>query len=327
MSVKTRLLVLLLALIVIAGGVFLSSFLHPAEDPPKAAEMKAPIITQKPEEVLLPTFVVDETPAPAEPEEPAASDEPFISDEPEESEEPAEPAEPAEAGEPAEPAESEAPAEPEEPEETPEPTPEPDLTASYFNDAAFIGDSISGILEYYRLNNQGLGKSTFLVREGYTVAASVDYSMMVVYHGREMTPQDALAAAEVTKVYIMLGAISDLSAYGLDKTMDNWAKLVANIREKCPDIRIFIQSCTPIAADTQRLTNKMIDDYNARLKTFAEENDCTYVAIGENFKDASGALPYEHCRDGFAHLRIDSAKLWVELLKDPSNYSVSPYES
>ena len=68
----------------------------------------------------------------------------------------------------------------------------------------------------------------------------------------------------------------------------------------------------------------MVDDYNARLKDFAAENDCTFVEIGEHFKDARGQLPFEHCRDGFAHLRIDSASVWVEQLKDPANYSVSP---
>ena len=71
----------------------------------------------------------------------------------------------------------------------------------------------------------------------------------------------------------------------------------------------------------------MIDDYNERLKTFAEENDCTYVKIGEQFKNDRGLLPYEHCRDGFAHMRIDDAKIWVELLKDPANYSISPREA
>ncbi len=312
MSVTKRLLVLLLALIMIAGGVVLSSFIHPEHGDAAEAPTQDPIYEPRPEEVILPEFEVEETPEPAEPAETG------------ETGEPEEPAEPAETEEPEEPAETEEPEEPAEP--TPEPTPVPDLTAADFNDAAFIGDSISGVLEYYRLNNQGLGKSTFLVREGYTVAASVDNSMLLVYHGREMTPQDALAAAEVNKVYIMLGTISDLSVHGLDKTMENWGKLVANIREKNPDIRIFIQSCTPIAADTQRLTNKMIDDYNAALKTFAEDNDCTYVAIGEGFKDARGVLPYEYCRDGFAHLRIDAAKHWVELLKDPANYSVSPFE-
>ena len=161
----------------------------------------------------------------------------------------------------------------------------------------------------------------------YSVKAAVDNSMLVAYKGRAMSPQDALAAAEVNKVYIMLGAMGDLGNYGVDKTVENFGKLVANIREKNPEIRIFIQSCTPLAADTQRLTNKMIDEYNEKLKAFAEDNDCTYVEIGAHFKDARGLLPFEHCRDGFAHLRIDSAKLWVEQLKDPENYSVSPFES
>ena len=209
-------------------------------------------------------------------------------------------------------------------EPTPEPTPEPMLDPSFFDDAAFLGDSISGVLEFYGLNNEGLGKPTFLVTVDYSVQAAVDGSTLVRYRGRDYTPENALAAAGVNKVYIMLGAMGDIANYGIDKTMENWATMIANIREKNPEIRIFIQSCTPLAGDSPRLTNQMVDEYNARLKDFAAENDCTFVEIGEHFKDARGLLPYEHCRDGFAHLRIDDAAIWVELLKDPANYSISP---
>lgn len=310
MNTGTRILAVVLALLILAGGYALSSFAAPiydeAEEPLGTPATPAPALipvenpepeaTPAPEPVEEPSAPAPESPLPEDPDE-----KPF--------EEPAE--EPAEEPE-------------QEPEQKPEGTPEPLLEPEFFDDAAFLGDSISGVLEYYGLNNTGLGKPTFLVTVDYSVQAAVDGSMLVHYRGRDYKPEGALAAAGVSKVYIMLGAMGDLGNYGIDKTMENWAKLIENIREKNPEIRIFIQSCTPLAADTLRLTNQMIDEYNARLKDFAAENDCTYVEIGEHFKDAKGLLSFENCRDGFAHLRIDSAKLWVELLKDPANYSVSP---
>ena len=87
----------------------------------------------------------------------------------------------------------------------------------------------------------------------------------------------------------------------------------------------------PVAPDTcstmESRCNYSVQHFwdNCELnKPFAAENDCTFVEIGEHFKDARGLLPYEHCRDGFAHLRIDDAAIWAELLKDPANYSISP---
>ena len=214
-------------------------------------------------------------------------------------------------------------------EPTPEPTPEPSpLPASFFDDAVFLGDSISGTLEYYGNHNDGLGEAVFLVRVDYSLRAALDGSMLVEYGRQSMRPEEAIEAAGANKLFIMLGAMGDIASEGIDKTMDNWAQLISNIRSRRPQIRIYIQSCTPLSArgETTRLNNKLVDEYNERLKTFAEENDCVYVMIGENFKDENGALPDKYCRDGYAHLRIDAGEYWAELLRDPASYSISPWE-
>ncbi len=304
MNTGTRILAIVIAVLVLAGGIFLSSFSSPYREPVEA-DPPLPAIAPPEATTYIASFeIVEDTPEPV--------NVPLPTSEPE----------------------AEATPEPE-PETTPEPTPEVipagfpprQLDSSFFDDAAFLGDSISGTLEYYRMNRDGLGKAEFFVTVDYSVQAAVDNSLFVIFRDRYMKPQDALKAAGVSKVYIMLGAMGDLGNYGIDKTMENWGTLIANIREVNPDIRIFIQSCTPIVADTQKLSNRMIDEYNARLKDFAAENDCTYVEIGEHFKNSNGQLDYKYCRDGFAHLRIDAADLWVEQLKDSSNYSVSPFES
>ena len=291
MSNGQRVLSFLLAFVMLLGGFLLSSL-----NTDRDLAAPAPEPTPAPETTPIP----EATPAPEATPIPAATPAPEATPEP--------------VPEPT-------------PEPVPEPTPEPvPLTEDYFNDAAFLGDSISGTLEYYSTNMGGLGKPVFLVLGDYSVKAAVDGTMLVRYQNTSMKPEDALAAAGAKKVFIMLGAMGDIAGGHIDETMANWDKLISNIRVKNPDIRIFIQSCTPLSArgETERLSNSLVNEYNERLKSFAEENDCCYVAIGEGFRDDQGALSDDYCRDSYAHLRIDAGKHWIELLMDPANYSVSP---
>ena len=309
MKTATNILAVVLCLVVIVLGLGLSSI-----------------------GISEPAPVNNAPPQPIQAERPAPSEIDVVPSNPEQTAEPAAPETAAPETTPAPEATPETAAPEATPETTPEPTAEPvlddtPLDPSFFDDAAFIGDSVSGVLEYFASNKEGLGKAQFFVTVEYSVQAAVDGSKQVYYQGRGMKPEDALKAAGVKKVFIMLGALGDLPYRTISETLMNWELLIDNIREKNPDIQIFIQSCTPVAYDVPKINNAMIDEYNAKLKDFADQNGCVYVEIGKHFQDTSGKLPFEHCRDGYSSLRIDSADYWVELLRDPANYSVNPHSS
>ena len=187
----------------------------------------------------------------------------------------------------------------------------------FFDDAAFIGDSITLGLRNYEMKYHHLGEVTFLCQGSYSVAHGVNNTMYISYQGQDMTPQDALAASGVKKVFILLG-MNDIALYGVDKTMENWAVLVANIREKCPEIQIFIQSGTPIYTEGQigGLNNNRMDEYNGRLQTFARENDCVYLDVGTAMKDSTNGLASRYASDNYVHLTYAACELWVEQLKN-----------
>ncbi len=201
--------------------------------------------------------------------------------------------------------------------ETTETTQGKESLADFFNNAAFIGDSVTLKLRNYNTETSALGTATFLCQGSYSVAHAVNNTMYLSYQGEDMTPQDALKACGVNKVFILLG-MNDIALYSLDVCMDNWAKLIGNIRQVNPDMDIYIQSGTPIyyKGEVGDLTNARMDEYNDLLKTFARENGCTYVEIAAKMKDSNNGLAKAYCSDDFVHMTSPGCALWASMLKE-----------
>lgn len=192
-----------------------------------------------------------------------------------------------------------------------------------FNDAAFIGDSVTLKLRNYHMETGALGKTTFLCIGSYGVNNAVTNQLYLSYQGKDMTPQDALKACGAKKVFILLG-MNDIALFGensINVAMDNWAKLLQNIREKNPDIKIYIQSGTPIYTNAQKggLNNDRMDKYNEALKEFAAENGCEYIDLAPYLKDSTNGLKKEYCSDpdGLGvHFTDAACELWINALKN-----------
>lgn len=192
---------------------------------------------------------------------------------------------------------------------------------SFFDDAAFLGDSVTMALRNYNVSTKALGKATFLCIGSYAVRHAIDIVggnnvVSITYQGKAMRPEDALAACGAKKVFIMLG-MNDIGLLGVDKTIQNWGILVQNIRSKCPDIEIYIQSGTPIyiGGEKRSLNNKNMDAYNVKLKAFAEENGCYFVDVAMYMKDANGGLAAEYCSDNYVHFTNAGSSCWAKVLR------------
>lgn len=185
----------------------------------------------------------------------------------------------------------------------------------FFDDAVFIGDSVTLMLQNYQLTTSGLGKPQFLVQGSYSVFHAVNNTMLVSYRGGSMRLPEAVAATGAKKAFIMLGA-NDIGAYGIEKTIENWQTMLTRIREKAPDIEIYIQSMTPVwtGGEQGNLNNANADEYNKALKAFAGENGCIFVDIAPYMKDATGGLATEYCSDKYIHLTFSGARVWVQVL-------------
>ena len=187
----------------------------------------------------------------------------------------------------------------------------------FFDDAAFIGDSVALKLQHYQAEYGSFGSATFFTTVSYSVNHAVNNTLFLIYQGREMTPEDALAACGAKKVFIQLG-MNDIALVGIDKTIENWGVMLGRIREKNPDIEVYIQSGTPIYIGGEKggLNNPNMDRYNERLKVFAEENGCHYIDIATVMKNEQGGLKAEFSLDKYVHVNYTACDAWAMVLKE-----------
>lgn len=190
------------------------------------------------------------------------------------------------------------------------------VDASFFDDAVFVGDSVTLKLSYYAASSGKLGKAQFLTRGSYSVAHAVMDTMLLTYQGQDMAVEKAIAATGASKVFLMMG-MNDIGLYGIDATIENWGKLIERIQGNCPNVTIYIQSMTPIWTGGEKgdLNNTNMDIYNEKLKTFAKENNLDFIDVAPYMKDATGGMATRYCSDEYVHVTDLGAAAWIRVLK------------
>lgn len=198
------------------------------------------------------------------------------------------------------------------------------VDSSFFDDAVFIGDSISLKLSHYASSSGLLGKAKFLVVGSYGVSNAINDhpDTKLTYQGVSYTNfEEALAATGAKKLFIMLG-MNDIGLYGIDKTISNWSVMLDMIHDTCPDMTVYIQSMTPVWTGGEKgsLNNANVDKYNARLQEFAQNNGYKFIDVAPYMKDSTGGLATKFCSDSYVHLTDEGAKTWIQVLKAYTGY-------
>ena len=200
---------------------------------------------------------------------------------------------------------------------------------SFFNDAVFVGDSVSLKLNLYvsaqrKTDSNFMGTAQFLTPGSYGTGNELkelgsDNSVHPSYNGTEMYLADAIQSMGAKKVFIMLG-MNDIAVYGNDGAVKNMETVLTQIKEKNPETSIYVQSMTPIVgtAQTGSLTNENLNIYNAGLKTMCEQNGYTYLDVASVMKDSEGNLKREYCSDPDnmgVHFTDEGCKVWIDYLR------------
>jgi hypothetical protein len=190
------------------------------------------------------------------------------------------------------------------------------VDAAFFDDAVFVGDSVTLKLSYYAASSGKLGKAQFLTRGSYGVAHAVMDTMLLSYQGKDMVVEEAIKATGATKIFLMMG-MNDIGLYGIDATIDNWGKMVQRIQSACPNATVYIQSMTPIWTGGEKgdLNNTNMDIYNEKLKAFATSHSIEFIDVAPYMKDSTGGMATRYCSDEYVHVTDLGAAAWIRVLK------------
>lgn len=200
------------------------------------------------------------------------------------------------------------------------------VPGSYFDDAVFIGDSVSLKLSYYEAAVNKLGKAQFLVAgslgSGNALWVVSDESVHPTYNGEKMRLEDSVPLTGAKKLYIMLG-MNDLAIYGVEGSVDNLIKLLHRILANAPDMEVFIQSMTPIAKESNivsknGLNNEKVRQYNALLLEAAKQKGWNFVDVASVMYDSEGYLRKDYCSDlgtMGVHFTNSGCEAWVQYLR------------
>lgn len=200
----------------------------------------------------------------------------------------------------------------------------------YFNNAVFIGDSVTLKLKYFVQQTRQsyaslLGNAQFLcagsMGSGNAMEAVSDSSIHPSFRGQKMLLEDSVAAMGAEKVFIMLG-MNDVAVYGPEQSAQNMMQLIARIQAKSPNAQIFIQSATPMMNNnpSHKLNNNTLFEYDLKLYELTrgmEAQGVYFVDIAYIMRGADGNLPASYCsdpEDQALHFTDEACQQWIQYL-------------
>lgn len=187
---------------------------------------------------------------------------------------------------------------------------------TYFDDAAFLGDSRTQGLFLY----SGLKTGREFAAVGATVESVFTKKDYETQSGAKVPLLDAMKGQACGKVYIMLG-MNELGWSKLETFHDQYARLIDRVREDHPEAKIALQSIPPVSAkqDAKKtyVNNERIRAYNEVVRALAEEKDCYFLDVAACFAGEDGVLPAKQTSDG-VHFNTAGCRAWLDYLRTHS---------
>ena len=186
---------------------------------------------------------------------------------------------------------------------------------SYFDDAAFIGDSRTlGLHDYAGWED----RADFYCENGFSVyqwtkGAKVRFQET----GRDVDLQQALAAKKYGKIYLMVG-MNDLG-YGNTDNFSEWLTQLLNmIEQEEPDAVIYLMGNLHISREQNgkrvEMNNINVNEKNVAIARLADGVRTFYLDCNPLFTDDQGYLKSDLTFDGF-HLYAANYPVWTDFIR------------
>lgn len=186
---------------------------------------------------------------------------------------------------------------------------------SYFNDAAFLGDSRTlGISDY-----AGLDGADFYCDSGMTIFKLLGEDGVTYQKtGHKVDMKQVLQQKHYGKIYMMLG-MNELGYGNTEMYLKQYREVVEQIREWQPDAIIYIMANLHVSEaknnpDTE-FNNININDKNAASALLANGKDIFYLDCNPLFTDKDGFLNADLTFDG-VHLYAQHYDVWRQFLME-----------
>jgi len=186
----------------------------------------------------------------------------------------------------------------------------------YFDDALFVGDSLTYGLQAYNI----IPQASFAASIGVNLGTMHSPGLVTLPNGNTVSMMQAIALQpDPGKVYIMMGTngINWMSVSGM---IDHFDNLIDYIRECFPETIIYVQSILPAASFVPErqpgIAPWKIGEYNAALKELAESRDAFFLDIHSIFADTHGYLPQGLAAPDGIHIGSTSYQNWYQHLME-----------
>jgi hypothetical protein len=205
------------------------------------------------------------------------------------------------------------------------------VSENWFDNAVFIGDSVSVMLEYYSAATGALGDADFLCATSISplniLNPVTNESIHPSVNGVKVSVPEGIKITKGKNIYVMLGINSLRDGIGL--TILGMENLIREIKKVAPNCNIIIQSVTPITKGSNitssEINNTVIEKYNKELRKLCQNKNLYYIDVAEAFKDSNGFLKEEYCSDTSSmgiHFTNKGAEKWAEYLKNHVPYKL-----
>lgn len=170
----------------------------------------------------------------------------------------------------------------------------------------FVGDSITDgydLKKYYNYENK------IIINSGVGGYRTTN----IINRFRNLVDQ-----YNPNKLFLMIGTNDIGAGMSKDEIVNNIKKIIFMIREKDPNIKIYLETIYPINKDKRkedkRRNNKFISEINKELKKYCESNDVEFIDIYSYLVDENDTLKSEYTEDGL-HLNDLGYEMVTSILK------------
>ncbi|MCI8649330.1 MAG: hypothetical protein HFG20_04355 [Anaerotruncus sp.] len=182
---------------------------------------------------------------------------------------------------------------------------------SYFDDAVFVGDSLTTGIELYGI----MENTTVLAGTGLNLDTIYTSEVVKQEDGTRISVVKALEQQQYKKVYIMMGG-NELNYVEKDPFIKRYDKFLDTVHELQPDAIVYVQSVLPVTeSNNYNMSNSRIDEFNAAIRALCEEKRVYYLDVAASIKDEKGALPVEASPNDGMHFGPEYYLKWFEYLK------------